>query len=133
VVRAVHTADDRLQTVFTDGVTIYERTTALPRFRWAFKMRVVADAQDRLNTLARSLPAGTLILDRPGPPGHTVEGRLATISVRSSTGDRLAADVQAQGGGYLVAEAIREIASQHLAWVRRRRAARTMRCPSHAE
>jgi hypothetical protein len=99
VVRAVRAADDGLRAVFADGVTVYERTTALSRFRWAARTRVVADPDQRLNVLASDLPEDAVLLDRPGSPG---EGRPAAITVRTGAGDEFVVDVDARGGGYLV-------------------------------
>ena len=55
--------DDGLELVFADGAIVYERTTALPRVRWASEAVVEAAPPDRLALLAEGLPADTVVLN----------------------------------------------------------------------
>jgi len=107
---AVRPADDGLNLVFADsGSIIYQRLTALPRIRWDTSTVVVGDADarvgdgkiddPRLTAMANGLPAGAVLLDSAGP---SPSGQPATIDVRIDGSDRITADVNAAGSGYLV-------------------------------
>ncbi len=107
---AVRPADDGLNLVFADaGSIIYQRLTALPRIRWATSTVVIGagDARvgdgklddPRLTAMADGLPAGAVLLDSAGP---SPSGQPATIDVRNDGSDRISADVNAAGSGYLV-------------------------------
>ncbi|MGH2555964.1 MAG: YfhO family protein, partial [Actinomycetota bacterium] len=91
--------DDRLRLVFAEGATIYERSDALPRVRWAPRAEVMRDASERLALLAAGVPPDTVVLSEEGPVGS---GRGAEIRVLEDGGDAVRVDVLAQGQGYLV-------------------------------
>lgn len=94
-----HSVDDGLRLVFTDGCSIFERTTALPRIRWAARTRVVTSEQTRLLALKQPVPADTVLLDAAG---RATDGRPADVRVREDSGDVVKAHVSAKGAGYLV-------------------------------
>jgi hypothetical protein len=91
---------DGLKLVFADPATIvYQRLTALPRIRWASSAVVIPSAAARLSALAHGIPGDQVVLSRPGPPGS---GLAAGVTVTADSGDQIAAQVNAAGGGYLV-------------------------------
>jgi Bacterial membrane protein YfhO len=98
---------DGLKLVFADPASIvYQRLTALPRIRWASSAVVIPAAAARLSALAHGIPGDQVVLSRPGPPGS---GRAAGVTVTADSGDQIAAQVNAAGGGYLVvADAMQE-------------------------
>jgi len=101
-------ADDGLRLVeVADGVTIWERSGALPRIRWADRTEVITDQADRLAEVAQQqIPAGTVVLNDAGPDG---DGRPAAIEVVEDSGDTVRLQVDAEGAGYVVvADAIQD-------------------------
>jgi hypothetical protein len=98
VVRAE--ANDGLRLVFADGAVLYQRTTALPRFRWADHTQVIPDKVQRLTVLDNVRDPGRVVLDAPGPA--PADGKPATVTVTDDGPDDMAATVNAQGAGYLV-------------------------------
>ncbi len=107
---AVRPADDGLNLVYADsGSIIYQRLTALPRIRWATSTVVIGNEDPRvgdgkiddprLTAMTNGLPAGAVLLDEAGP---SPSGQPATIDVRNDGSDRITADVNAAGSGYLV-------------------------------
>jgi hypothetical protein len=67
-------ADDSLRVVASDGATIWERTTALPRLRLAARATVIPDPAARVAALAQGgLPRDEVVLDEgpasTGSPG----------------------------------------------------------------
>ncbi|HKA85281.1 MAG TPA: YfhO family protein, partial [Acidimicrobiales bacterium] len=91
---------DGLRLVHAEGTAIYERTTALPRIRWASEAIVEPDARRRLELLADpEVPASTVVLSGPGP---RPSGRSADVEVVEDSGDAIRARVDADGDGYLV-------------------------------
>ena len=121
----VRPTDDGLRLAFADELRIYERTSALPRIRWAGRSEVVTD---RAESLARvtsgDLPADTVVLgagdDGAGDDGAGDDGAgddgdeggsgaPAEIEIVSDGPDDMAVDVEAEGDGYLViADALQE-------------------------
>ncbi|HST66864.1 MAG TPA: YfhO family protein, partial [Mycobacteriales bacterium] len=91
---------DGLRLVFTDGAVLYDRTTVLPRFRWADHAQVIPDKVARLTVLANVRDPGRVVLDSPGP--LTAAGKPATVSVLSDGTDSSRTRVEAGGAGYLV-------------------------------
>ena len=81
------------------GGVIYQRLDAAPRIRWAPHAVVVRTAAGRLATLARGVPASTVVLSTPGP---RPAGRGALIAVTADAGGVIDATVTASGLGYLV-------------------------------
>ncbi|WP_396668662.1 hypothetical protein [Microbacterium sp. R86528] len=93
--------DDGLLLSFADASgTVWERQNALPRVRWASSSEVVTDSSDRLARLQEpGLASDTVVLSEQGP---TAEGQNATVEVITDSGDEVAVEVVAEGGGYLV-------------------------------
>jgi hypothetical protein len=93
-------AEDGLRLVYADSASvIYQRLTALPRIRWSGTAEVITDAPARLDAITRGVPAGTVVLSKPGPAGA---GRPAKIDMTEDSGAHIAATVRADGDGYLV-------------------------------
>jgi hypothetical protein len=92
---------DGLDLTYADaGTTIYERTTALPRIRWASRAKVIPNGGKRVAALAAgTVPRDTVVLDRRGP---VARGAPASLGIRRDTNDEVRADVDADGAGYLV-------------------------------
>ena len=91
---------DQLRLVYADaGTIIYQRLTALPRIRWASSSTVIDDQARRLAALKAGVPRGEVVLDAPG---QATSGRPGDVSVSTDRGGYIAADVTAQGAGYLV-------------------------------
>lgn len=100
VCAAVVPKPDKLRLVYADaGTIIYQRLTALPRIRWASTATVIADQSQRLAALKAGVPRSEVVLNAPDQPAAGLPG---TVSVRSDRGGHIAADVKAQGAGYLV-------------------------------
>jgi hypothetical protein len=96
----VYPKADKLRLVYADaGTIIYQRLTALPRIRWASTATVIADQTQRLAALKAGVPPGEVVLNAPDQPASGLPG---TVTVRSDRGGYIAADVNAQGAGYLV-------------------------------
>lgn len=123
----VRPADDGLGLAFADGVTIYERTRALPRIRWASDAEVEPDAARRVGLLrAGAVAPDTALLSEQPPSGSTAQGLLATepsagsgdagtnhaappagaglagLSVLEDSGDAVRVRVDAEAAGILV-------------------------------
>lgn len=91
---------DQLKLVHADaGTIIFQRLTALPRIRWAGKSVVIPDATARVAALKSGVPRDTVVLNAPAGSGS---GAAAKVAVTNDSGDRLTADVDAAGAGYLV-------------------------------
>jgi hypothetical protein len=100
VCAAVNPVSDGLRLVHADaGSIIYQRLTAMPRIRWASGAVIIPDSAARLAALKRGVPPTDVVLNAAGP---TAAGRPATVTVRTDRGGAIAADVNAQGSGYLV-------------------------------
>ena len=92
--------DDGLELVQADATAIYERTTALPRIRWASAALVEPDGFRRLGLIGDpDVPASTVVLSEPGPEPS---GEPAEVEVVEDSGNRIRATVDAEGDGYLV-------------------------------
>ncbi|GAB2870666.1 DUF6541 family protein [Nocardioides pacificus] len=98
---AVRPAPDGLRLVHADaGGLVLERTSALPRIRWAAHSEVVPDAEERLERLAIGLPDDTVLLEDPALP--VAEGASAEVTVLVDEAEQIRARVKASGDGYLV-------------------------------
>ena len=83
-----------------DGVTIYQRSGALPRIRWAAQTLVVPDPDVRVGVVARGrYPADTVVLSAPG---EAADAKPADVQVLEDSGDTIRVRLRAQGAGYLV-------------------------------
>jgi hypothetical protein len=97
---AVHVADDGLRLAYVDDLVVYQRSRGLPRFRWAGRATTVADDGMRLSRLATGRVADdTVLLSEDGPEGS---GDAGDVTVTRDTPTSMAANVDAQGDGYLV-------------------------------
>jgi hypothetical protein len=104
----VRPAADGLRLVYADpGAIVYRRLAALPRVRWASRAVTVPNARARRKRLTHgTVGRDTVVLSRPGP---AASGRSATVAVKEDSGDRIRAEVTANGSGYLVvADAIQD-------------------------
>jgi hypothetical protein len=97
----IESQDDGLELVFADGAVVYERTTALPRVRWASDAVVDPDPPDRLALLAEGLPPDTIVLNEE-PVTVTGSGADAAVDVRRDDPEGLEVSVDADGDGWLV-------------------------------
>ncbi|MGL3200625.1 MULTISPECIES: hypothetical protein [Curtobacterium] len=95
-------ASDDVTIVHTGDATIYERSGALPRVRWASGQVVERTGTERVRTLAdQSLPDSTVVLSRP--TDHTPDaGSTAKIELLPSDVDETRASVDATGAGWVV-------------------------------
>jgi len=90
---------DNLKLVYAQESTIYQRTSALPRARWASSTLITDSPQARVAQLAQGLPPSEVVLDAPGPPA---DGAPADVTWIDDGLDQMVLHVQAQGTGYLV-------------------------------
>jgi hypothetical protein len=99
-VSVVTTQDDGLTLVYAAESVVYQRVTALPRARWASRVRVEPRAETRVRLVADgALAPDTVLLDAPGSPA---DGRPARVEWLADGTDELVLRVDAQGAGYLV-------------------------------
>lgn len=91
---------DGLRLVHADaGSVVYERTTALPRIRWAGRAEVVPSADERVLRLAGGVPADTVLLDE----GTAVDsGSRAATDIVEDGAESIVVDVDASDEGHLV-------------------------------
>ncbi|WFR66545.1 hypothetical protein P9139_17480 [Curtobacterium flaccumfaciens] len=95
-------AGDGTTVVHTGDATIYERSTALDRVRWASDQVVQTSATERVRTLAdQSLPDDTVVLSARADHTADPDGT-ATIALRDSDVNATVADVDATAGGWVV-------------------------------
>ncbi|MBA3417693.1 MAG: hypothetical protein H0U09_03145 [Geodermatophilaceae bacterium] len=97
----VRPVDDGLRLVeVADGITVYERSGALPRIRWAVNTQLVSDRESRLLVVAHgTYPGDTVVLSEAGP---AADGLPAEVRVLEDSGDTVRVRVEASGAGYLV-------------------------------
>lgn len=95
-------AADRVSVVHTGDATIYRRSNALPRVRWASSAVVEPDTEGMLRTLAdQSLPDDTVVLS--ARPEHRADpDATAKVVLRPSDVNSTVARVDATGGGWVV-------------------------------
>ncbi|MDK3256142.1 YfhO family protein [Blastococcus capsensis] len=99
-VTVIRPEDDGLRLVSDADGAVWERTTGLPRIRWASAMEVIADADARADAVAwETIAPDTVVLSSTG---EEVAGRPAQLDVVEDSGDTVAVTVDAQGAGYLV-------------------------------
>ena len=94
-------ADDGLRLAFADDLVIYERTTALPRVRWAGSSEVISNASERVEALAAGdVDADTVVLESASSSeGSGAEGEVTVV--QDSPGE-LRMEVDAAGDGFVV-------------------------------
>jgi hypothetical protein len=96
----IRPVDDDLRLVYADDVRIYERTSALPRIRWAGRAEVETDPEERLRRLGDGdVDDDTVLLSDPGPRGS---GGAGEVDVVLDAPTAVQIDVEAEGDGYLV-------------------------------
>jgi hypothetical protein len=99
-VSTVTAVDDGLRLVYDDSSVIYERTSALPRARWASRTVVEPDADRRLSMLgAGTVDRDEVVLDAAGP---AADGKPARVTWLEDGTDEMSLRVDADGAGYLV-------------------------------
>lgn len=102
--------DDGLRLAFADDLRIYERTTALPRARWASQATVIEDPEQRLAALAGgTVDDDTVVLSDPatggddaGAPAGGGDGTPASVTVTHDGRTTIAATVDADEPGHVV-------------------------------
>jgi len=90
---------DNLKLVYAQESTIYQRTTALPRARWASSTVVTQSPPARVAQLAQGLSPSEVVLNAPGP---AADGAPAEVTWVDDGLNQMVLHVQAQGAGYLV-------------------------------
>lgn len=95
-------ADEGTTVVHTGDATIYERSTALDRVRWASDQVVRTSGDGRVRELAdQSLPDDTVVLSKRS--SHTADtGGSARITLQGDDVNGTTAKVDATAGGWLV-------------------------------
>jgi hypothetical protein len=86
--------------VSTGGASVYERTDALPRIRWAGTGVVEPDGATRLAMLAEGVDPDTVVLG--ADTGWVGNGADAEVEVVSDEPEEIVARVDADGAGWLV-------------------------------
>jgi len=100
-VSVVGAAADGLKIAYAGDSVVWERTTALPRIRWASEVYVGSDLASRMSALTGTgLRPDQVVLDSAPPVAPA--GRPAAVDVTDDGTDDIAARVDAQGAGYLV-------------------------------
>ena len=107
VLQVLRPQDDGLRVVLTDDATVLERTTALPRIRWADDAEVLPDASSRIEamddgdigprTVVLQDPADAEPADRGAPHAGAPE-----VDVVVDGTDRIEIDVTTGADGWLV-------------------------------
>lgn len=97
----ITTQSDGLLLSYADAHgTLWSRTSAADRIRWAGTSEVVENSDARLGRVSDpSLDTSTVVLSQPAPEGS---GRDAQWQVEEDSGDRIEVNVTASGDGYLV-------------------------------
>jgi len=99
-VSSVAAADDGLGLAHVGSAVVWERTTALDRIRWASGAVAAPSEQDRVRLLAGgTLDDDEVVLNKTGA---STDGAPATVAITEDGTDRVEANVDAQGAGYLV-------------------------------
>jgi hypothetical protein len=107
VVDIIHARDDGLEMVSVDDGVVYERATALDRYRIATEAVVAPSRAERLRRLRRELDDDVVVLDET--PGSAGGGVARIVSVDQSDPDDREVVVNSDGSTYLVvADAFRD-------------------------
>ncbi len=84
--------------VLANELTLVERSTSLPRVRWA-SQSVILESDDAIAALRAGVPADTVVLSAAGP---TADGGDASVAVVEDGAERIEIDVEASTAGYVV-------------------------------
>jgi Bacterial membrane protein YfhO len=99
-VSSVAAADDGLDLAHVGSAVVWERTSALPRIRWASQTVAEPDEETRVRLLATgSVDTDEVVLDQAG---SSADGEPADVEITEDGNDRVEATVDARGAGYLV-------------------------------
>lgn len=107
----VRPVDDGLRLAFADDLRIYERTTALPRLRWASRSIVIDDTARRLTALSGgTIDRDTVVLSEPGhgsnaipaATGEEADAGGAELAVVIDSPTAIELTVEAESSGYVV-------------------------------
>jgi hypothetical protein len=79
---------------------VYQRLGALPRIRWASSSEVVEDADERVRALTSGIPDDKVLIEDLDAPA--ADGGGAEVTPLSDVPEKIAAQVDAEGAGYLV-------------------------------
>lgn len=93
-------ADDGLQLLDTSGAQVWRRESALPRFRWASEVVVIADQQQRLTAMKLGLSPRAVVLEHRTDAAPAGDGEVTGIDVDDP--DDVSVTVASESGGYLV-------------------------------
>ncbi|GAB3464269.1 YfhO family protein [Actinophytocola sediminis] len=100
VASAVGVADDGLELAHVGSSVVWERTTALPRIRWASTAIAEADETQRVALLAAdAIEPDEVLLNEDAAP---TSGQPADVEIVEDGNDRVETTVDARGDGYLV-------------------------------
>jgi len=99
----VRPEDDGLVVAHTGDSTVYERTTALDRVRWASEAVVLTDREERVEEMADgTVPPDVVVLETADDlTGATTAGE-AVVTEREAGPNHVVADVEADGAGWVV-------------------------------
>lgn len=99
-VSSVAVADDGLELAHVGSAVVWERTTALPRIRWASSVYTESDEVQRVALLAAgAIDDDQVLLNEEAPPAS---GAGADVSIAQDLNDVVETTVNAEGDGYLV-------------------------------
>lgn len=102
-VDVVRPADDGVVVAHTGDATVYERTTAAPRVRWASSEVVEEDLEARLDLLADpGLSTSTVVLEDAQDARSLPGSSSASLEELSSDDDEVVVSVDADGEGWVV-------------------------------
>lgn len=94
---------DDLKVVHAGDATIYQRTSAAGRFRWASAAVVVADEKARVQLISSGkVDATSVVLERAADARALDGSSTAKVEVLADTGDGLRIAVDAAGSGFFV-------------------------------
>lgn len=109
-VAPVRPVDDGLELVHTGDATIFERTTALERVRWASSEEVVADSQENLEALYGSGDLDDTVILEHEEDAKAVDGTsTAVVTSEDVDTDNIEIHVESTGAGWVaIADAMRD-------------------------
>ena len=99
-VQVVRAVDDRQRLVHVSDGAIWQRLDALPRYRWASDVAVIADSDEQVRWLTMPRPAATVLLD--DAPARQPSGEGSVSSVDDSEPESRVVRTDSTGPGLLV-------------------------------